>query len=71
MSKSFTAKYPGRCAGCEDGIEIGDSLTYDTDGLVVHGGCQETVNQGRLRPVQVCPRCFVTVPASGVCECDE
>lgn len=51
---TFYAKYPGRCASCEDRIHEGDAVTYADDELV-HAACDgPTVD----RDGPVCGQCF-------------
>lgn len=39
-SRSFVARYDGRCAAhCGWPIEQGERIRYDTDGAVVHARC--------------------------------
>ena len=37
-SRSFEAKFPGRCVDCREPIEVGDLITYD-GAAVAHEGC--------------------------------
>ncbi|MFT4288156.1 hypothetical protein [Nocardioides sp.] len=67
---AFAARYPGRCAACDAGIEVDDLLVYDEDRQVVHADCAESVNRHRIKPRPVCPRCFITKAANGSCGCD-
>lgn len=69
MSRGFTARYPGTCANCPDGIRVGDQLVYDEDDLVIHVECRTGPNQLGKAP-EVCPRCFLTKAESGACGCD-
>lgn len=39
-SRPFTARYDGRCAGCDAGIGEGDRVRY-VDGQLVHEGCAD------------------------------
>ena len=51
---SFTAKYKGTCANCDEAIEPGQEVDYDDDDALVHVKCPTTVT-----PLgSVCPRCF-------------
>lgn len=69
MAHSFTARYPGRCGGCDDGIEVGEVLTYDEDNVVIHADCAP--NPERIsKPPEVCPRCFLAKAENGSCGCD-
>lgn len=66
MSRTFAARYPGRCAACDDPIEVGDLLTYDEDNEVVHAnGCDQP--RRPERPTKVCPICNLAMPLTGVC----
>ena len=66
--KTFEAKYPGRCAGCDDGISVGERLTYDGDDQVVHVDCSDTQQHAR-KPAEICPRCFTEKSVTGECSC--
>jgi hypothetical protein len=70
---TFRAKYPGRCAQCEEVIEQGDLLDWTDDAQVVHDGCIESVerNAFRLKPRETCPRCFTEKAVTGACLCDD
>lgn len=68
MSRTFLARYPGRCANCDEGIEVDDLLTY-ADDVVIHADCNEAPRPDR-KPTEVCPRCFIAKALSGECGCD-
>ena len=62
----FTARYRGRCAGCDEEIEPGQSVAYVDDDLV-HAGCG---TGGYAKPgskkEEVCTTCWLIKP----CECE-
>lgn len=65
---SFTAKYHGTCAKCEDKIVPGDKVMYGAFDEVVHVKCPDDTN-GLIRPT--CSSCWEELPANGVCgTCD-
>lgn len=68
--RAFTARYPGRCANCPDGIEPGDQLVYDEDDLVIHVTCRTTPKVTGKAP-EICPRCFLAKATNGACSCDD
>lgn len=64
---TFTAKYRGHCDACEDPVFPGQEVEFTFDRHLVHAQCPESLDTfGNPRPV--CPRCFLEVPVSGVCE---
>ncbi len=64
---TFTAKYDGRCAECEDTIYAGDVLEW-VRGQVVHVDCvPDDTKDKPTRPT--CPDCWQEIPASGECGC--
>lgn len=70
---AFQAKYPGRCRDCDDPITVGDWVEFDDDRNLLHQVCPEEgvlVNNHRA-PRPLCPRCFLTLPRVGPCECSE
>jgi len=70
VSRTFTARYPGRCAACDDPIEPGEALRYDPDEQVVHADCDRptpATAATRRVPAAVCPTCHLTRP----CDCEE
>lgn len=60
----FTAKYPGRCAACEERIIPGEHVRYSEDDEIVHGICADPTPE---RPVEVCGACWLTKP----CGCED
>ena len=68
MNRRFEARYPGRCSGCEDGIEIGDLLAFDDDGFVQHADCLAKPS-GLRKPAEICPRCLSAKAVNGECGC--
>ncbi len=62
MSSSFPARYPGRChAG--DRIDVGDDVKFveaasDEEGVLVHVGCADQLNQSTDDNAPYCPGCF-------------
>jgi hypothetical protein len=59
---TFTARYPGTCADCEDDIRPGEEIHTDGYGGFMHVHCRQPD-----RPVAICPTCYLTRP----CEHDE
>ena len=58
MSATFEAKYPGRCAACDERITPGDTVTYDDDELV-HAACEVTsLPHPRDTAATVCRDCW-------------
>lgn len=66
---SFTAKYDGRCGGCDETIYQGDQLVM-VDGRAVHEDCvaEERKEAERRRPT--CARCWQEISLSGACGCE-
>jgi hypothetical protein len=62
---SFEARYPGRCAACEERIIPGEHVRYSEEDEIIHNRCEES--NASERPVDVCTRCWLTKP----CDCDE
>lgn len=64
----FTASYPGGCGRCAAGIQPGDRISWTGPGKpYVHAdGCRAEPLTGAK-----CPKCFLTMPLTGKCECDE
>lgn len=67
MSKTFLAKYDGRCAGagCDQPIDIGDIVEYVEEQLV-HEGC---LPPAEVKPAPVCASCFMEIAKNGSCGC--
>lgn len=63
MSRTFTARYYGRCACCEDRVEPGDTVAYEDDALVC-ASCS-IGDRPAPRPETVCPSCWLVQP----CDC--
>ena len=68
--RSFEARYPGRCANCDDGISVGETLVYDEDDQVIHADCIDRSNDRLHKPPEICPRCFLAKSTTGACGCD-
>jgi hypothetical protein len=64
---SFRAKYRGECIDCDDPIEVGNLVEFDDDRNLRHVLCEDDRDFRTGRPLPVCPRCFCTIPVSGVC----
>lgn len=63
---SFTAEYPGECVSCDEAIKPGQQINSIGHGYV-HEVCPPAAPA-----LATCPRCFLELPASGVCGvCDE
>lgn len=55
---SFEARYPGRCAVCDERIHKGDLVKYEDDGLV-HASCDvPSLPNTRDDLTKVCRSCF-------------
>lgn len=61
--RTFEARYPGKCAGCGERIDEGDSIGYHED-AAVHADCAGAAVIER--PVVVCHQCWLTKP----CDCE-
>jgi len=59
MARRFVAKYGGKCSGCGEQIEAGDTLCWNADDEAVHDECEA---RGRREPWphEVCDRCHLT-----------
>lgn len=59
----FQAKYPGRCAECEEKFDTGDMIEQ-YEGLYQHVLCPSpaTTSAG-----PTCPACWTELPVTGVC----
>ena len=62
MSRPFPARYPGRCASCDERIREGDIIRMTDDGAT-HDDCTEAIPVER--PEKVCPTCWLTS-----CDCE-
>jgi len=65
VSRAFKAQYPARCSrdDCPDPqIREGELVHYGANDRIEHGACPEPPPMP-----DVCPRCFLALPASGVC----
>lgn len=69
---AFEARYPGTCYDCGGYFEAGTMIEYAAGG---DGEATEWRHEVCLpilaRIADVCPRCFLELPATGVCaECE-
>ena len=64
---SFIAKYHGTCRDCDDPIRPGEEIEMDDERNVLHVNCPDDTHGLTGKPLAVCPRCFCTIPVSGVC----
>lgn len=65
---SFQARYPGRCASCEERIHEGDLVKYESDEFVhtrlmrmglVHAQCPVPTPEFTIGPREtICGQCF-------------
>lgn len=62
---SFEARFPGRCAACEERIAPGEQVRYSEDDELAHNRCEES-NESHAAPIVVCDRCWLTKP----CDCE-
>lgn len=61
----FEAKYGDVCDRCEEGIRVGQRVTYVGDDLV-HGSCVDV--PGRVvKKAETCTECWLEKP----CPCDD
>ncbi len=51
---TFTAKYPGRCANCDDNIIPGDDITYHGDDELIHTQCDTDPTPKTTEPCKQC-----------------
>ena len=71
---AFEARYPGRCADCDNRIEPGDQATYLDDELVHLACASRELWQGdrpHLAEPDICDRCRTARAANGACACEE
>lgn len=68
--RTFPARYPGRCAACQERIIEGDQIGYTEDDEIVHADCEASAPR-ETPPRETCPRCFMERSVSGACGCDE
>lgn len=67
---TFTAKYDGRCAECQETIYAGDQLRWNEERRAIHADCASDELKAEVeRPT--CPKCWLTISTSGACGCDE
>lgn len=57
---AFPAKYEGTCGDCGQPFGRGVSVTYQGPLGVCHMICPNTAN--------VCPKCHMALPVTGVCD---
>ena len=56
---SFQAKYPGRCAACDERIYEGNWVRYEDD-FLVHDDCDEVPERDApQRNKRKCPDCYM------------
>lgn len=66
MSRTFEARFGGRCGSCDERIHEGDAVRFEGDDNLIHDDC--TAHEPRERkPQPVCPSCFTELPVTGVC----
>lgn len=63
---SFIAKYRGTCEDCGDDVKPGQEASFlpDRQSIRHSPACPEPPS---LTPAQLCPRCFLELPRTGVC----
>lgn len=67
---SFAARYRGQCAVCDEIIVPGQRVEFDWDHNLQHVMCPDSLTLNG-KPRAVCPKCFVELPVTGVCdECE-
>lgn len=64
-AESFIAQWPDVCADCHEEIRAGQRAHY-REGLIVHH-----THDRAQQPEIICPACWLVVPASGACGCEE
>lgn len=64
MSRTFEAKYRGKCVACGETIHEGDVIRYNDAGST-HADCDEIEPQER--PAVICHQCWLTKP----CGCED
>lgn len=65
MSRTFDARYGGRCSACEERIHEGDPVRFHEDALV-HDDCTTAAPRERA-PQPICQKCFTELPVAGDC----
>lgn len=65
MQSTWTAKYFGSCVNCPEKVRPDDEVVWVGD-KVAHAVCPDG-EPDLTAPHGVCPRCFLAIPASGVC----
>lgn len=55
---SFTARYRGDCADCDEGISPGDEVDYGADDELRHVDCEDLVITAPPTP-PLCGDCFM------------
>ena len=65
---SFEAKYAGFCYDCREMIEPGQRVEYRNRTL-----CHVDCDAEPIAPLvgNQCPKCHLTMPLSGVCDCED
>lgn len=70
MAAVFKAKFGSKCPACAEQIEVGDTVTWNDD-RVVHEGCASAALLDEDDPLRaahgVCDKCFMALPATGIC----
>jgi len=61
---AFEARYPGRCAVCDERIYPGERATFVED-EIAHAVCPTPIALA-----DPCPNCFTIPAANGSCGCD-
>ena len=66
---TFPARFPGRCAACDERIREGDLIRMTDDGAV-HGDCStaEPERDPLALDHPACPVCWLTHPAQVSCD---
>lgn len=64
---SFEASFSTECETCEEMIQPGQLVEYNTRQRVVHVFCPEA---REMEPLFICSTCFMELPLTGICgEC--
>lgn len=63
---SFIAEHPGECYDCGQEVK-GTPCRYLSNRMIAHVFCPPAKPE---KPVEVCPKCFLQLPVTGVCGSD-
>lgn len=66
--RTFTAKYRGRCGGCGEALEAGETVRFDHNDELVHADCD--LVESDAETTETCGDCFLTIAVNGECGCE-